>query len=235
MQSHRRSMASVKPIGRRSAAASAADAIREAIINGTLSMGQPLSESALCESMGISRTPLREALMELEGQGLVDIAPYKGASVFNLSQQEIGQLGVFRRLLEVAALEMAMQDNRDALVTDLQVIVAEMGAVFGTENPNAYGALDTRLHECLIARGGNLYIRQAYQLVGLKLAVFRNLIPRHWEYIRNAHDDHRALLDLIKAGSTHEARDRLIRHIDGGTANYAANVGPAVQRKAAEQ
>lgn len=228
-----RKLAAVGRIGRRSAAASAADAIREAIIEGTLAIGQPLLETALCESLGVSRTPLREALMELEGQGLVDIAPYKGASVFYLSPQEIRQLGEFRRLLELSALDTAMQECPDALAADLDAIVAEMEAVFSTGNLKAYGALDTRLHENLISHCGNIYVRQAYQIVSLKLAVFRNLIPRNWEYIKSAHVDHCAFLEHVKARRLDEARAVLVRHIDGGTDNYAANVGPALETRAA--
>ena len=226
-----RKTATVRRIGRRSTAASAADAIRDAIIEGTLAIGQPLSEASLCSSLGISRTPLREALMELEGQGLVDIAPYKGASVFFLSPPQIRQLGRFRKLLELAALEAAMQDRPDELARDLDEVVAEMGAIFSTDSTSAYGALDTRLHESLIAHGGNAYIRQAYQIVGLKLAVFRNLIPRNWDYITNAQRDHLALLEQVKAGRVDRARAILERHIDGGTENYAANVNEALQSK----
>lgn len=219
----------IPKIGRKSAASSAADALRQAILEGDLHMGQALSETALCESLGVSRTPLREALLELEGQGLVQIAPYKGTQVFSLTESQIAKLGAFRKTLELAALDAAMDRDPQMLAAAMQKIVTEMDAASAADQSAQFGRLDTRLHECIIAHSGNEYLIHAYHLVALKLAVLRMLVSRDDETLVRSHHDHVALLEDVRNGHRDEARALLARHIEGGTRFYETNMRPALQ------
>lgn len=216
-------------IGRKSAAAAAADALRQAILSGELLMGQPLSEAQLGDSLGVSRTPLREAFLELEGQGLIQIAPYKGAHVFSLSEAQISQLGAFRKTLELAALDSAFDHGHSALADAMQPIVADMTSAIDAGDTLLFGDLDTRLHECVIACCGNEYLIHAYHLVALKLAVLRMLVSRDAATLGRSHEDHADLLRHVRNGHREEARALLSRHIDGGTVFYAENTKSALE------
>ena len=215
-------------IGRQSAAAAAAEALRGAILSGELLMGQSLSEVQLGESLGVSRTPLREALLELEGQGLIQIAPYKGAHVFSLTEGQISKLGAFRKTLELAALDSALTLDATALADAMQPITEVMTRAIEGNDARLFGELDTKLHECIIACSGNEYLIHAYHLVALKLAVLRMLVSRDTETLGRSQEDHADLLRHVRNGHLEEARALLSRHIDGGTSFYADNTRSAL-------
>lgn len=225
----------IQRIGRQSASAAAADAIRAAILNGDLLMGQVLSEVALGESLGVSRTPLREALLELEGQGLIQMAHYKGTRVFSLTSEQIAQLGAFRAMLELAALDAAMEADPDALVAALSPIIEEMNSVDNANDAKRLGRLDTKLHECIIAQSHNEYLISAYHIVALKLAVLRMLVSRDEATLQSSNDDHACLLSHLRKGYFSEARALLMRHIKGGTEFYVSHTHQALQLRVVGQ
>ena len=171
-------LGSIPPLKRISTSASVADVLRERITMGSLPMGSPLSEQALCDSLGISRTPLRQALFELQGQGLVEIVPYHGARVFTLSVEQFKDLVAFRKMLEIEAVKAAMQTDRIALCENLEPIILLMEAPEEDNWGATFSKLDTQLHETIIAHCGNSYLVNAYEVISLKLAVLRNLVPR---------------------------------------------------------
>lgn len=224
---------SIPQIGRKSAAAAAAEALEQAILDGELLMGEMLSEAALCDLLGgVSRTPLREALVELEGKGLVDITPYRGTRVFLLTGPQIEQLGCYRLILELAALDAAMLHAPDALAEEMAQIVADMEKGIDEEQSGVFGRFDTKLHECIIAHSGNQYLIDAYHLVALKLAVLRMLVARNAEAIGASHRDHVDLLRHVTQGHHGEARALLTRHIEGGTRYYAEHTQAALALRA---
>src|SRR5215212_1645308 len=102
------------------------DAIRQLIVGGELAMGAQLSESTLAAQLGISKTPVREALLRLRVDGLIDIQPQRGTFVFRLTPRQVEEICVFREAVEVAAVKLAMQARRADLVKALQANVREM-------------------------------------------------------------------------------------------------------------
>jgi DNA-binding GntR family transcriptional regulator len=100
----------------RNASDVATELLRNAIVDGTLAPGQRLKEEELARSLGISRTPVREALVMLQAEGLIDAAPNRGAMVRSHSADELYQL---RALLEGHAARRAAAHANDELVTDL--------------------------------------------------------------------------------------------------------------------
>ena len=83
--------------------------LRNRIVDGTFQMGQVLSERKISEELGVSKSPVREALAQLRDEGLVDIEPQKGARVFTLSEEEVIQICDFRQAIESASFELALQ------------------------------------------------------------------------------------------------------------------------------
>src|SRR5579871_787706 len=93
----------------KSLTAIAKENIRHAIVAGELAFGSQLSESALALRMGVSKTPVREALLQLKLEGLVDIQPQSGTFVFSPTEDEVRDICRFREIVELSALELAMQ------------------------------------------------------------------------------------------------------------------------------
>src|SRR5262245_59707869 len=109
-----------------SLAAIALEQLRTAIIEGTLPIGSAISESQLAASLGISKTPVREALAQLRMEGLVTIVPQSGTFAFTLSAVEVIEICELRQTLEAAALHLAIERNRPHLVDGLAKVCAQM-------------------------------------------------------------------------------------------------------------
>jgi DNA-binding GntR family transcriptional regulator len=108
----------------------AADHLRKLILSGQLAPGQRLLQEELAEKLGISRTPIREALQRLANEGLVDISSYKGASVADFSASEMIEVYSVRIALESYAASLATQRITDADLEQLAGVMKEMEAAF---------------------------------------------------------------------------------------------------------
>lgn len=212
-----------KPVDRASMAARVAEVLRHAIISGGLGMGAPLNEKELCNNFGVSRTPLRQALFELHGQGLVDMFPYRGACVFTLDRVSIQELGEFREILEVAALRGSMISNRRQVVRELTPIVDKMRATVGKDGTE-FPRLDTEFHEVLVSYCGNGHIVRAYTAVGLRLAVMRNIVRRASSSLEKSLVEHERILESIEAGNGETAAALLAEHLRCGTELFAEKI-----------
>jgi len=120
----------------------AVDRIRNAIVTGPLQFGEALSESALAGMLGMSKTPVREALLRLKLEGLVVIHPQRGTFVFQLDEAEVAHICQFRSMIECEALADAMKNGHAALVTALDARLDDMAAAFQRADHTAFPRLD---------------------------------------------------------------------------------------------
>ena len=100
--------------------------IRKSIVEGELPLGEYIAEERIAATLGVSRTPVREALMSLQFQGLVETAPPRGAYVFKPSYDEVVKLSEFRMFMELQALTLAAGNQLQKLLTDLRRATAAM-------------------------------------------------------------------------------------------------------------
>src|SRR5215207_1589968 len=145
------------------------DSIRQLIVGGELAMGAQLSEATLAAQLGISKTPVREALLRLRVDGLIDIQPQRGTFVFSLTPRQVEEICTFREVIEVSAVKLAMEARRPRLVKALQANVREMALARKTRDWKAIRQLDEAFHEAIVDHCGNAYLMQAYRLIALKI------------------------------------------------------------------
>lgn len=197
------------------AAEQAADALRRKIISGELPEGFQLRQDALAEEFGVSRIPLREALVQLEGEGLVRIVPHKGAVVSELSIAEIRELFMLRGLLEPLLLKSSASKLTETDFALLDSIVAEYSQELHAQQPSRWGELNTQLHSLLMSRAAQprtqaivtslLQQTDRYTRLQLSLSVEGRLC---------AQEEHGELVRLCKAGEIRAAAALLRRHIN---------------------
>jgi DNA-binding GntR family transcriptional regulator len=192
----------------------ATDALRAAIVSGRLVPGDRLKEAELSEQLGISRAPVREALRQLEHEGLVVSLPYRATEVLGISQEEIEEVLVPIRLtLETFAFRRALpllsEDNLDAL----GVLVQTMRQAGSIGDLDALAEADVRFHELVIERSGQQHCLQIWRSIQPRVrAYFRRDAPIHSRADEIA-DEHQELLDVLRRGDETQLLETLRHHI----------------------
>lgn len=188
------------------------DRIRDAIVYGSLDLGEPLSENGLAQALGMSKAPIRAAMHELRVKGLVRVVPHSGTYVFSPTRQEIEELCDFRTLLEVQALRSAMRHDATRLLDELGRVVALMaGAEVTTQD--AGRRLDSELHQIFIAHCGNRYLADAYATIGHQVEALRYRFMETSVFRQKALAEHVEIAELLRAGRVGRTVAVLEEHI----------------------
>jgi len=189
-----------------------AEAIRDAIIGGQLEPGQRLTELDLAAQLGTSRAPIREALRELEREGLVISYPYRGTEVLGVSQEEIENVLVPVRLsLERYAFVKASQQLGEDDVERLQGFIDEMER--SARDAAALADADVRFHETVIELSHQPHCLQLWRTLQPRVRAYFRRDAVYYEDPRVVADQHRILVDALRAGDEHTIDAAVVAHI----------------------
>ena len=209
----------------KSLATQVAQRLRDAIVDGEFALGEMIAEETLATSFGVSRTPVREAMGQLQALGLVSVRPQRGSYVFEPNEADVEALCEFRSLIEPRAAELAHRYARDAAIADIEAAIAEMAAARKLKDSVRYSRADTRLHESFVLHCGNPYLQAAYGTAGAKIAALRTHLSAPADVLRPAgYEQHQQLLAYFSDGDF-AAFDALMRvHVAGTRDSYVANL-----------
>lgn len=188
--------------------------LRNSIIDGSLKMGQVLSERKISEELGVSKSPVREALAQLRDEGLVSIEPQKGARVFSLSEPEVAQICDFRQAIETAAFELALQRNPEGLADDMQRVVKDMERERSRGSEKGYLSLDTAFHHLIFEHAGNDYLTASYTRYIGKIAALRTHLAKLPQHTDLSFDEHKKIAIAVREGDMTKIKSLLTEHID---------------------
>lgn len=194
--------------------------LRESIVDGSLKMGQVLSERRISEELGVSKSPVREALAQLRDEGLVSIEPQKGARVFSLSEPEVSQICDFRQAIESAAFELALARDRAGLASEMRRVVSEMEQAREKGNVKSYLALDTSFHHLIFTHSGNDYLTASYSRYIGKIAALRTHLSKLPQHTELSFDEHKGIALATKEGNLDQIKSLLAEHIDRTRQTY---------------
>jgi DNA-binding GntR family transcriptional regulator len=210
--------ANVKLDRPRSLTASAKEHIRRAIVEGELAFGSQLSESALALMLGVSKTPVREALLQLKLEGLVDIQPQSGTFVFNPTEAQVREICRFREIVELSALELAIQHDAKGLA---QQMTAALKIAKTSQTPKPLPRdEDAQFHGAILECCGNTYLQAAYQLIADKIQALRARLSSDDTRIDSCHDTHSGIVKLVRDGDVKKACAELRAHIRSTEESY---------------
>jgi DNA-binding GntR family transcriptional regulator len=187
--------------------------LREAIMFGDLSLGEAVSEDRLATMLGVSRTPVREALTALQLQGLITILPQRGSFVFQPTEQDIAELCAFRALIEVEAMTLAHARARDATLTQLKQSLAAMVKAESEGRQADAAQADAAFHNAFVSNSGNRPLSQAYTLVSGRVGAILSFARGSKASRRNSNTEHRAIIQSFAAGDLAVAATVLRPHI----------------------
>lgn len=181
--------------------------LREMIISNKLPPGSNHLEIELAAMLGMSRTPVREAAIVLEGQGLVEVIPRHGVRVLPVSPADMEEIySILTELESLAAHNLAAARPGEETLGGLRRHIAAMEAALDADDRHAWARADDAFHRTLVALAGNkrlqsvvaTYSDQAHR--ARLLTLFMRPAPRR------SNDDHRRLVDAIAAGDAELAR-----------------------------
>lgn len=190
-----------------------AERIREAIIFGELTLGESVSEDRLATTLGVSRTPVREALTALQLQGLVEIEPQRGSFVFQPTAQDVEELCAFRSLLELDALRLACTHERAKTLHMLRGLEADMEAAEKAGNNRAAARADAAFHEAFFANCGNRFLVQSYTMISGQIGAMRYFARESRKSRRRPSTEHRAIIKALTNSDLTAAASILKAHI----------------------
>ena len=186
--------------------------LREAILRGEFREGDRLIQEEWAEKLGVSRMPIREALRQLEMEGLVRIEPHRGAIVIPVSIEDVEEIYFLRALLEGIAVEKSLPFLEEADLEELESLVEQMEALPANEAAvEQYVRLNARFHRIL--REGCPWRR----IHGMIDTLWKGIPPVTpsllTDQIREARQEHRLMLEHAKAGRAKDLREALEQHI----------------------
>ncbi|NLY75168.1 MAG: GntR family transcriptional regulator [Firmicutes bacterium] len=189
--------------------------IKKDIITFRYKPGEALPEEQLSKELGISRTPIREALKELQYNGLVRTIPGKGAFVAELTVQDIHEVFFLRQVLEVAALRVTIQNCRKEDLLPLKRVFS--AALDKKLNQNDYEALfqsDVSLHNFIVKTAGNRRLSEFFAILSDQIERIRRTSARLPGRMEKSLQEHRGILEAIEARDVEKAERILTMHLE---------------------
>jgi DNA-binding GntR family transcriptional regulator len=176
-----------------------AERLRGLIVEGELLPGSRLSERQLCERLGVSRTPLREALRRLAHDGLVALEPNRGAYVPTMSREAVRQSFELMGALEALAAELACERITDAEIDEIAALTFEMRACHARRDLPGYYRRNRAIHDHLNAAARNPLLDESSQRLNARIQNLRyrsNLDAHKWAA---ALEEHERMVALLRA------------------------------------
>ncbi len=195
--------------------AKAVDALRQMILDGELAPGARLSERALGERLGVSRTPLREALRMLASEGLVRHEPNRGAVVAPLDRADIEATFELLAALEGLAGELAAQRIDAAQLAEIKALHFEMRAHHARGDRAAYFRANQDIHRHIAAAANNPVLVETFERLNARVKRVRyaaNLTPERWT---KAVEEHERMIAALDARDSAALRTILEAHLAG--------------------
>jgi len=203
--------------------------LRGLITEGSLAPGARLNERVLCEQLGVSRTPLREAFKVLAAERLIELSPNRGANVVALSRADVEQLFELMAALEGLSGELAAGRRTQAEVDEIRALHFEMLAAHARRDLPAYYGLNRGIH-CAINRcARNAVLTETYDSINTRIQNLRfrsNFKREKWDA---AVHEHQRMLEALDAGDGPALRALLEEHLrhkrDAVLEQWPASVG----------
>lgn len=208
-------------------------ALREAISDGSLSLNEPLREERLAAALGVSRTPVREALVRLTAEGLVEAGESGGVRVSALSSDDLEEVFALRDALETLALRYACESHDPAGLAELRRIHAASVEAVAADDVERLLELNTQFHAALNSLGGKRRLQNLVELLRDQSRRYRVLALYDESERRTSVDEHGRLIELVAASDADGAVHLLRTHFERPRQRLVTYVGPARSRRAA--
>ena len=190
------------------------EALREAIRNGVLEPGERLMEVQLADELGISRTPVREAIRKLEQEGYVIMMPRRGTYVSSVSVSDVKEIFEIRSALESLSTELAALRIEPDELEQLRTLLTEIEGHIERKDIDKIVETDIKFHGLLYQVSRNERLVAIISNLKEQLARYRTLSMSYPGRLKETLEEHRAMVEAIAAGDAEAAREAAERHME---------------------
>lgn len=209
--------------------------LRDMIVEGELAPGVRLNERVLCEKLGVSRTPLREAMKMLAAEGLLTLLPNRGAMVPELSAEEIRHTFELMAALEAANGELACARITEAELDEIRALHYEMLACYARRDLPGYYRRNHAIHALINLAARNPVLTQTYRTINARIQALRfrsNFNREKWEA---AVEEHEQMIDALAKRDGARMRALLAQHLAHKCEAVLAELAPPAEHSIAQK
>ena len=201
------------------------EGLRKAITSGRLKPGEKLKEVEISKTLGVSRSPVREAFRILQVEGLVDIVPRKGVYVHQITRKDVEDIYQLREMIEVFAGRLSAENMTDEDIAELKKLWSKMKSLAKKEELNRYLMASSDFHNKLIACSRNKRLEAIYYGLRNSINSLRYIVHRTNERMDSSIREHQAIIEALKARDkdlveklsrehVRKGRENLVRIVD---------------------
>lgn len=199
--------------------------LEEEILNGALKAGEQLTEVRISQRLGVSRTPVREAIHRLEQDGLVRLIPNKGATVVGVSEQDLRDIYDIRMQLEGLASKWAAQRVTEEECRALQDLLELQEFYTSKDDFEQLRNLDSRFHEMIYQLSGSRTLRQTLSSLHHLVQRYRKMSFATAGRSQKVLGEHQKIVDAIRSHDPEAAEKATFEHIENSATNMLRNLG----------
>jgi len=188
--------------------------LRRAILKGELKPGERLMEIALAEKLGVSRTPIREAMRKLELEGLVVMVPRRGAQVANITEKDLNDVLEVRIALENMAIEKACARITDEEMTALEKAAQDFQNIIENGSLEDLAQADEDFHEQIYQASGNRRLMQVLGILREQIYRYRIKYLKEEDTYTQLVEEHRQMTQAIREGDVARAQELSFNHLE---------------------
>lgn len=186
------------------------------ILCGQLAPGDELDERRIAARFDVSRTPVRQALMQLDAAGLVAMRPRQTALVTALDARELAQMFEVLAALEALACELAARRISEDQLAELDQVNSDIAVVLEKGDVEAYIVLNMQFHGLIWAGAHNAHLSGELRALRLRLAPYRRWLIEKMHRMRRCHHEHLEIAVALRDGRSEEAASLMRRHVQDG-------------------
>lgn len=213
------------PRGRRGAAGAAYAWLKREILAGRLRPGQTLSENEVATQLGVSRTPVREAIIRLESEGLLNVRPQIGTVVAPIDVEQVADGQFLREAIECRTARLAACRVRPDDARELKALLREQARAVARHDQARFLVLDDRMHQHIVAMAGHPNVWRAVEDVKAQLDRVRMLSLEDRGWLKSIHAQHEAIVHHVLAGDGEAAANAMETHLRSVFASIDAIAG----------
>lgn len=183
------------------------------ILSGKYQRGETINESKLSAAMGVSRTPIREALRRLEQEHLIEEAA-KGMVVVGISEKDLEDIFTIRKKLEGSAAAMAAQNHTDAQLADIREALEFQEFYLEKNDPDRIKTMDSLFHETIYKMSGSIIFYDVLEPLHKKILKYRRASVSNTSRAEASVAEHRAIYEAIASGDAKLSSELVTKHLE---------------------